>query len=228
MTGGLLVVCPVILPPRPDVLASWDHRPHLCIVNGHADEWEAACAEHGLTSFVTRDAQTGEVSNAGCPKSWNWGFEIARDYGFGYVAIVSQSLVLRSGTSKLAQWVDRRADERGLTTDWSFHCIVFSVALWERMGGFDEGLPIWCDIDFLWRCHEAGERTPERPMPGVRLVGRSERAAAAMAGAVPVSFYLEDEQQFIAKWGADARRDPCSNDPAPGPRLHGSDRHAPL
>lgn len=199
---SLLVVSPVILPPRPEVLASWTHRPHLCVLNGRHDLWEETCAEHGLDA----DRSAG---NAGCPASWNLGFEVARDRGLEYVAIVSQSLELDPpGTTRLGELLERRADERGLVTNWSFHLAVFSVALWERVGPFDEDLPIYCDTDFVRRLYLAGERTPDNLMPTAVVPGRSTRAATLRAGLLPLDAYDVDRRRYIAKWGREPD-DPC-------------------
>lgn len=201
----LLIACPVILPPRVEVLDSWTHRPHLCVINGHHDEWEQVCEERGLLALRSD-------GNAGCPRSWNLGFEIARDGGIDYVAIMSQSLELEApGTEMLARCVEELADERGLVTDWSFHAVVFSVALWERIGPFDESLPIYCDIDYAQRLHAAGERTPANPIRAVTLPGRTERAATATAGLIPPDAYEVDRRRYVRKWGAEPC-DPCSAD----------------
>lgn len=194
---SLLIVCPVILPPRRDVLESWSHRPHLVVINGRHDDWQRAAHDHGLDAVRS-------AGNAGCPASWNIGFERARELGLDHVAIVSQSLVIASpGTARLAELVEHQADERGLMTDWSFHAVVFSVALWERIGPFDEALPIYCDIDYVRRLYLAGERTPERPLPGVTLPAKSERAATLRAGLIPLDAYDVDRKRYIAKWGHD-------------------------
>jgi hypothetical protein len=210
---SLLIVCPVILPPRAAVLDSWTHRPHLCVINGNHDWWERVCLERGL-DFIRSEG------NAGCPASWNRGFEHARAQGHEYVAILSQSLVLGSGplevggTSLLAACVRSFGDERGLVTPWSFHAIVFSVALWERVGPFDEGLPIYCDTDFVRRLFVAGERTAANPMPEVlHLPCQSVRGATFAAGLVPSDAYELDRRRYIAKWGHEPI-DPC-NPPRP-------------
>ena len=78
---SLLIVCPVILPPRDDVLASWTHRPHLAVINGRHDRWEQVCSDHRI------DAHRSD-GNAGCPRSWNIGFAHARERGIDHVAIV--------------------------------------------------------------------------------------------------------------------------------------------
>lgn len=194
---SLLIVCPVILPPRADVLASWTHRPHLCVLNGRHDEWEAVCAESGILAHRS-------AGNAGCPASWNLGFERARELGHDHVAIVSQSLVLAPpGTELLAEVVEGLADDRGLVTNWSFHAVVFSVALWERVGPFDEALPIYCDTDFVRRLFLADERTPSNPMPGAIVPAESVRGATLKAGLIPLDAYDVDRERFIAKWGVE-------------------------
>lgn len=203
---SLLIVCPVILPPRPELLASWTHRPHLCVLNGRHDLWQETCDELGLEAIRSD-------GNAGCPASWNVGFEHARERGLEYVAIVSQSLVIPPpGTARLAELVEHRADERGLVTNWSFHAAVFSVALWERVGPFDEGLPIYCDTDYVRRLFLAGERTPANLMPTAILEAESTRAATLRAGLIPLDAYDVDRKRYIAKWGSEPD-DPCAAGP---------------
>ena len=113
------------------------------------------------------------------------------------------------GTRRLAELVEHQADERGLVTNWSFHAVVFSVALWERVGPFDEALPIFCDIDYARRLYLAGERTPDNPIPGATLRAESTRAATLKAGLIPLDAYDVDRQRYIARWGREPD-DPCA------------------
>jgi hypothetical protein len=189
---SLLVVCPVITPPKPGLLDSWTHRPHLVWVNGAAGVWTDVCDRHGLQSAGTGD-------NVGCMVPWNAGFCMARDTGHTHVAIMSQSLILDGGTTELATTVDRYADDRGLMIQRRFHCVVFAVELWERVGPFDESLPIWGDMDFVRRIYLAGELRTW--FPRAPIGHRDERSAAVRAGAVDRSMYDTDKARYAAKWG---------------------------
>lgn len=200
---SLLIVCPVILPPREEILDTWTHRPHLCVVNGRHDLWADACADRGLLAHHSN-------GNAGCPAAWNLGFAHAQAEGIDHVAIISQSLELDPpGTQHLAELVADHADDRGLTTNWSFHAIVFSVDLWTAIGPFDETLPIYCDIDYARRLHAAGARTRSHPLPHADLPGTTTRAATHAAGLIPFDAYDVDRHRYIAKWGHEPV-DPCA------------------
>jgi hypothetical protein len=192
---SLLTVCPVIIPPRPGLLESWDHSPHVVVVNGCHDLWAELAV--GRDWIVVDD----ERRNRGCPASWNCGFRIAQERGTTHVGILSQSLVAAGAISSLARQVARRADERGAFTRHSFHCVVFSVELWTAVGGFDEELPIFADVDFLRRAFLAGLVSPDRRLPQIDIVAVDEKNAAARAGAVSPELYTIDEQRYIGKWG---------------------------
>jgi hypothetical protein len=203
----LLVTCPVILPPSLELVASWNHRPHLCVINGHGRAWSATCEEAGIWRAGLCDGR-GVSANLGCPAAWNVAFSIARLVGVDYVAIVSHSTIIAGGTARLAELVERHADERGLTTSASFHAIVFSVALWERIGGFDEGFSpgYYEDMDFVRRLYLADEWTPAKPMPFVgapQFRCTDARSVTVCAGVVPAKVHDEGLARFRAKWGGD-------------------------
>lgn len=202
---SLLVACPVILQPDEELIASWDHRPHLCIINGHHDEWDALCIEQGI--WRARD-EDNPGTNLGCPTSWNFAFTTAQERGIDYVAIVSHSLIIEGGTKRLAELVEEHADERGLATYRWWHCMVLSVALWERIGPFDDGfVPAYYeDMDYCRRMFLAGEMTPARLLPYVgppEFVAKDERAKTINAGAVGREAHDDNLVRFREKWGGD-------------------------
>lgn len=133
---SLLVGCPVILPPREDVIASWTYRPHLLIVNGSHDDW-FPLARPDTANLLALSWDLPE-KNGGVAKSWNVIFHAASQMDCSHVALISQGLVLEGGTARLAELVDEYADWRGLITDFAWHCIVLSVKLWKMLGPFDE------------------------------------------------------------------------------------------
>jgi predicted 2-oxoglutarate/Fe(II)-dependent dioxygenase YbiX len=203
----LLVACPVILPPRPGLLESWTHRPHLCIINGDHDLWADICREHGLLATAAVDAD-GQPGNYGCPASWNLAFTVAQAAGLGYVTIVSQSLVADGGTGRLPRLLARYGDHRGLLTRHDFHCITIAVATWELVGPFDEDLPICADVDWWRRAFLAGIWNDDDPVPGVTapvFTASDERKAAARAGVVDPDMYSVDAARYAAKWGGPYR-----------------------
>lgn len=201
---SLLVACPVILPPRPDVVASWTHRPHLVIVNGSEAEWidRAEVGPHGeILSIWNRPP-----GNRGVAASWNIAFGQARARGVDHVALVSQGTVLDGGTLRLARLVAEHADWRGLLTDFAWHCIVLSVALWEQIGPFDEQFwpAYYEDCDYVRRLEILGLHTPSNPIPKVGrdlLDGTEQTAAALTAGVIDSSCYGENGRRYAEKWG---------------------------
>lgn len=206
----ILTVCPVIIPPRPGLLDSWDHQPHMVVINGEHDLWLDLCHRHQWMPVVHDDHR-----NIGCPASWNFGFTIAETYGFDYVTILSQSFVPTRGLDDLTRRIEADADHRGARTNHMlFHCATFSVATWKEIGGFDESLPIWCDIDFIRRGYLAGVFGPDRRLPVLSVDALDERCAAVYAGAISSAVYDEDELRYAQKW--------C------GPLGHEADRPTPL
>lgn len=204
---SLLVACPVILPPDEQLVASWNHRPHLCIVNGHHDDWATTCTDH---DFWRAEVHAGDGTgvNIGCPPAWNLAFSIARSAGIEYVAIVSHALIAYGGTRRLGDLVEQHADERGLTTYRWWHCIVLSVALWERIGTFDDAFApaYYEDMDYVRRLFLAGELGPSNPMPYVsppEFVADDERAKTIRAGIVGRDAHDRNLDRYRAKWGGD-------------------------
>lgn len=198
---SLLVGCPVILSPRDDVLASWTHSAHLIVINGAQREWMG----HGL-DIAQSCLYVGAGENIGVAASWNRIFEIARDKGFSHVALISQGVVLEGGTERLADLVDEYADHRGLLTDFAWHVIVLSVAVWEQLGKFDTRFtPAYFeDSDYTRRLFLAGVHTPENRMPKVErdLLDGTETVAAAMH-LIPPDTYGLNAARYRAKWGGE-------------------------
>lgn len=189
-------------PATPDVVESWTHPDHVIVVNGAHDWWRSTAA--GRPWHVIDDHGP---TNLGCPTSWNAGFRLARELGHRYVVITSQGLLLHQGTGHLAELVAQHADDNGLTCTGvpTFHCVVFSVALWESVGGFDESFPIWCDMDFLRRVEPVARVHPFQPgrapvMPVVPLDASGERCTALRAGVVTAATYEDDKARYLAKW----------------------------
>ena len=199
--NSILSVCPVIVPPRGGLLRSWDYDEHFVVVNGRHDLWDKLAA--GKSWLVAR-----QQGNGGCPHSWNLGFKAAQRLGRSHVLILSQSLLANDGLATAVQCLAEGADDRGAITRHSFHCVVFSVALWEAVGGFDENLPVYCDIDFLRRCYLAGLLSPDRRLPFVNVAADDARNLAMRNGAVPASMYTEDLHRYIAKWGGEPGAEP--------------------
>lgn len=223
---SLLVGCPVILPPRDDVLASWTHRPHLLVINGESAAWSAEarsrygtrreyrtvsnrehvglcpCADAGDSGGIC----AGTAKNIGVAASWNQVFRSAQDLNVSHVALISQGTVLEGGTARLADLVDEYADERGLLTDFAWHCIVLSVKTWEQLGPFDEGFgyAYYEDSDYVRRLFLAGLHTPDNRMPKVErdLLTGTETVAAAKH-LIPADTYGKNGLRFREKWGGD-------------------------
>jgi hypothetical protein len=197
---GLLVACPVIGPLADDLLASWDHRPHLVVVNGCFDAWRAAAAEHRLDVV-------GDGDNLGVARSWNVAFQHAALDDIRYVALVSQHLVLDGGTSRLARLVDQHADRRGLLTDFAWRCIVLSVDVWRTVGPFDECFwpGYFEDSDYLRRLDLAGIHTAADPIPkaGRDLcdAARDDVAVTLRSGLINPAWYRRNRDLYVAKWG---------------------------
>lgn len=202
VTRRVVTCCPVIVPPRANIVESWTHPDHVVIVNGDHDAWRERCAgrpwhmidDHGPT-------------NLGCPASWNRAFGYAQRIGAEYVVIMSQSLLVHDGTAALAAEVAEHANAYGLvnaaTPEATFHCIAISVALWAELDGFDESFPIWCDIDFLRRVergHGGGQRCEALFAPGY-VAATTERCIALRAGAVTRAVYDDDKAHYLEVWG---------------------------
>lgn len=192
---GLLCVTPVIAPPRTGLVESWDHPAHLVVVNGAHDTWRAIGEDK---PWLVCAAASGR--NLGCPASWNFGFRLAADNGISHVAILSQGLVIADGTSRLAAEVD--ADVSWITGPWMcFHGVVWPVDVWARLGGFDETLPTWADVDFVRRLHLAGEyERGRRQARHVSLAADDVAFTAVRAGFDP-AVYDADRQRYADKWG---------------------------
>jgi len=200
---SLLIVTPVVAPPRPGLVESWDHRPHLVVVNGAGDVWDPIARDHGLVAAIPRDVAGGPV-NLGCPASWNLAFRAADGAGIAYVTVTSQGFVLADGTAALAEAVGRRAGRVGLQLAGSFqkwHCLTIAVDLWRRVGPFEEGLPIYADVDFAYRCRLAGVWLEHAP--SVRLAFSDRRHTALDAGVVDRAAYERDMARYVAKWGGE-------------------------
>jgi hypothetical protein len=195
--ADIVTICPVIAKPRDGLLESWDHRDHVVIVNGEHDHW--AEVVDGQPWHVHTDA---DRRNLGCPTSWNLGFRHARRVGARYGVILSQSLVttkgLRDLTRAFATVARRAGDPAVVLSRYSFHCIAIRVDHWEHLGGFDETLDVWCDIDFLRRSWLDDEHIT---FTGTRTEARTERCIAVRSGAVSADIYELDEARYIAKWG---------------------------
>lgn len=199
---SLLVGCPVILPPRADVVASWTHRPHLLIVNGADDDWmPLATPETGLLAV-----NWSPPANGGVARSWNIIFRQAREMGLSHVALISQGVVLEGGTARLAELVDEYADWRGLLTDFAWHCIVLSVRVWEQLGTFDETFTpaYYEDSDYVRRMFLGGIHTPDDRMPKVErdLLTGTETVAAAIH-LIPEDTYGRNGATYRKKWGGE-------------------------
>jgi hypothetical protein len=200
---SLLVGCPVILPPRDDVIASWTHRPHMIIVNAPTDdgqhEWAALAPMRDIYNIGWKPAV-----NCGVARSWNMIFEQAQRTGYSHVALISQGVVLEGGTAHLAELVDEYADERGLLTDFAWHCIVLSVKTWEQLGPFDTTFSpaYYEDSDYVRRLFLAGLHTPDNRMPKVErdLLDGTETVAAAKH-LIPPETYGRNASTFELKWG---------------------------
>lgn len=199
---SLLVGCPVILPPRDDVVASWTHRSHLIVCNGAYDEWLGSGLDVAKSCLIS-----GDGTNIGVAASWNRIFRYGRELGISHVALISQGTVLDGGTAKLAGLVDEYADWRGLLTDFAWHCIVLSVALWEEVGLFDERyLAYYEDCDYVRRLEILGLHTASNPMPKVgrdQLDGTEIQAGALKAGAIDPSVYGHSGALYREAWGGD-------------------------
>ena len=83
----------------------------------------------------------------------------------GGVYFQGSRLDLRSGRIRGRRWADQPVGPEYLVSDPPWRdwltgaCLAFSVALWERTGGLDEGYFLyWEDVDFSQRCSEAGAR----------------------------------------------------------------------
>lgn len=197
MTSLVLTTCPVIIPPREGVVESWTHHHHHVVVNGAHDHWTPILQGRGWLTHTDPERR-----NLGCPASWNLAFIEASRRAYRWVIILSQSTALAAGTAELANWIERRAPaDRIVQTSFDFHCIAIPVAVWRRVGGFDESLPIFADIDFYRRAELAG--IP--PYGRLTLAGRDEYCAAARAGAIPESLYDLDAERYATKWGGPAR-----------------------
>lgn len=201
--ASLLTVCPVIVPPRDGLLDSWDHPQHLVVVNGDVDDWRQRCQERGWSYLLDRYSR-----NVGVPASWNLAFHRAKQVGATHVAILSQGTVLAGGTKHLAWLVAKRPHAPWIEISGGvgqrFHCIVVSVAVWEHVGGFDETLSIWCDVDFMRRLWLSGrgERWAPRAVR-VQLPADDLQNSAVRAGVVPAHVYDVDRQRYTDKWGGD-------------------------
>lgn len=199
---SLLVGCPVILPPKREILASWTHRPHLLIVNGADDEWMPLANER--TGLLALNADPPQ--NVGVARSWNVIFEQARLMHFSHVALIAQGTRLDGGTARLAALVDEWADDRGLLTDFAWHCIVLSVKTWEKVGRFDEQFwpAYYEDNDYVRRLELAGIHTPDHRIPKLsRLVlsGTETTAETLTAGLIPAGVYGANATRYEEKWG---------------------------
>lgn len=198
---SLLVGCPVILPPRDDVIASWTHRSHLVVINGAFDEWVGPGLDAAKSTLFR-----GNGTNIGVAASWNLIFEVGREREFSHVALISQGTVLEGGTAHLAELVDEYADDRGLLTDFAWHCIVLSVKTWEQLGPFDEGFKYayYEDSDYVRRLFLAGLHTPDNRIPkvGRDLLDGTETVAAAKH-LIPPDTYGKNGLRFREKWGGD-------------------------
>lgn len=199
---SLLVGCPVILPPRDDVVASWDYRPMLLVVNGAFGRWVDIGGRRPDLDMLIRGR------NDGVPASWNLIFRAARAGRFSHVALVSQGTVLDGGISRLASMVDEYADHRGLLTDFAFHCIVLSVRVWEQVGPFDEQFwpAYYEDADMLRRLELAGLHTPANPIPkiGRDLLDGTETFGAVLASSeIDRGCYGLNGERFRCKWLGD-------------------------
>lgn len=203
---SLLVACPVILPPRADVLRSWTHRPHAIVVNGAPQQWEDVMIHDRAPGFTWLFPKY--EGNRGVAASWNIAFTEASRLAIGYVAIISQSTILTGGTAHLADLVDKYADERGLLTDFAWRCIVLSTALWNEVGPFDERFwpAYYEDNDYVRRLELAGLHTPANPMPKVGrdlLDGTNGEAEALTLGLIDPACYGRNGQRYRDKWGGD-------------------------
>lgn len=199
---SLLVGCPVILPPWPDVVASWTHRPHLLIINGAERAWANVAAPN--TGFLS--INWDPPANAGVARSWNLIFGQAAAMYVDHVALVSQGTLLDGGTDRLARLVAEHADWRGMLTDFAWHCIVLSVELWKAVGPFDEQFwpAYYEDCDYVRRLEILGLHTPSNPIPKVGrdlLDGTEQTAAALTAGVIDSSCYGENGRRYAEKWG---------------------------
>lgn len=199
-SNRLLTCCPVIIPPRPGLIDSWTHRPHLVVINGAHDTWRPLVAEHGWLTHEATDRR-----NLTCPVAWNHAFHVADKAGCTHVALLSQSFVFLDPMTEWVDLIERHAphDRAIIQQHTPFHCIVIPTAMWHHVGRFDESLPIWSDVDFLRRAQLAGHPDPYL----VPVNALDERCAALTAGAVTAELYHDDKVRFIAKW---SRHPPAS------------------
>lgn len=207
LPAHLLVACPVIGPPDPTVLTSWDHRPHLVVINGHHGQWSDVVTRHGILPRMSRDPADRTPTNRGVAASWNAAFVHAAARRIPYVALISQHLVLAGGTGRLASLVTDHADWRGLLTDFAWRCIVLSVDLWTRVGPFDEQFwpGYYEDSDYVRRLELAGLHTPTNPIPKVGRdlldADRDDVAVTLRSGLIPPDSYGLNAALYAAKWG---------------------------
>jgi hypothetical protein len=189
-----LIATPVISAPRDDVLQSWDYWAHVIVVNGAHEAW-ANCEHDNITWRLVQD------ENRGVSWSWNRAFEFASRNDFEFVTLLSQNCVLAEGTSGLAAQIEHHADWRGLLTDQAWHVLTLSVALWQRIGPFDEGfVSYYEDSDYTRRLYLAGLHTPENRMPKVDLDCTCEFAATMKAGLISPDVYQHSRARYMKKW----------------------------
>lgn len=197
----VLTACPVILAPSDvDGWHVWDHRPHLVIDNSPA-EITASWADLAVANDWLYLAGG---HNRGVARSWNLAMQTARDLGYDAVALLSQTYRPSGGTSFLAWCVGEYGDWRGLLNgSVGLHGCVWSVALWERVGPFDERYEggYYEDNDWLYRLALHGLHDAANPMPKVEIPGTSDPALALRRGAVPEHVYGENAARYAAKWG---------------------------
>lgn len=77
--------------------------------------------------------------------------------------------------------------------------IGFSRALWQQLGGFDEGFfpAYWEEVDFCARARRAGQRVVVAPAAVVR---HTEASATGKYSAQFYGYYLRNRLRYAAKW----------------------------
>lgn len=203
----MAVACPTVLPPE-DVRGwrTWTHRPHLVVDNTTGALWRDLADAEGW-------AWTGEGRNIGVAAAWNVAMRWASTHGFRFVALVSQSYEVDGGTEALAAALEEHGDWRGLLNSTvGFHGCVWSVRLWEEVGGFDERFwpAYYEDTDWLRRLSLAGLHTAENPMRRAEVPGRCPHALAFRAGVMTEKDYSRCGALYVEKWGGPPGAETCA------------------
>jgi len=141
--------------------------------------------------------------NLGVPASWNLGIKEPSDF----LWIVSSSVIFNHGFSELIEKT-QFANEWGLLTEESWHCIGFTRKTLDLVGMFDEKFypAYYEDNDYGYRLKLADIHQGEHNnLPKVGLDVTSQGIAMTLkAGKVSVRFDLLEEY-YKKKWGGSPR-----------------------